>query len=59
MADEIDWSNPFYAAAKRNLEKTKQKVAWAVEGKQMGDIVKVSEEQLEARKRGRKEIDQI
>jgi hypothetical protein len=56
---EIDWDNPFYAAARRNLEKTRQKLSWAVDGKQMKEHVDMSEEQLEARLQSRKGIDQL
>lgn len=54
---EIDWTKPWYAAAKRGLEKTRQKYAWATEGKSMREVM--SPEQVEARKRSRKEIDQV
>lgn len=57
---DIDWNNPFYAAARRGLEKTRQK--YGIDGaKTMDDVVKVEmdADQLEARERSRNEIDQI
>lgn len=57
---QIDWSNPFYAAAKRGLEKTRQKYAWAIEEKVMEDVIDPKRlEQLRAREESRKAIDQI
>lgn len=57
---EIDWNNPFYAAHKRGIEKTRQKYAWAIEQRRMKDVIEpMDKEQLEARSRGRKAIDQL
>jgi DNA polymerase III delta prime subunit len=56
---EIDWDNPFYAAARRNLEKTRQKISVKLEGKPMKDHIDMSEERLEARLQSRKGIDQL
>lgn len=58
-ADDIDWDKPFYAAAKRGLERTRQKYAWATEGKTMQQIIEPKDEdQLRARDESRKGIDQ-
>lgn len=56
--DEIDWDNPFYAAAKRGLERTRQQLGLE-EGKQMRDVVEMDEEQLRAREASRNAIDQV
>jgi len=56
---DIDWDNPFWSASKRNLEKTRAKYSWAIDGKQMREVIEpITKEQLEARERGRKAIDQ-
>jgi hypothetical protein len=58
---EIDWSNPFYAAAKRGLQKTREKLGIA--GKSMGEVIELTtaqdQEQIRARIESRKEIDQV
>lgn len=54
---EIDWDNPFYAAAKRGLEKTRAK--YAVTGQMpIDNVVEISPEQVRARKESREAIDQ-
>lgn len=57
---DIDWNNPFYAAAKRGLEKTRQK--YGITGKSMGEVVEMStamdQEQIRARIESRQAIDQ-
>lgn len=59
--NDIDWNNPFYAAAKRGLERTREKYAWAIDGEQpIGDIIEpMDKEQLQARVAARKSIDQV
>lgn len=58
---EIDWSNPFYAAAKRGLEKTREKYGMDDPERKMGELVQVEidKDQSEARQKSRKGIDQI
>lgn len=57
---EVNWKNPFYAAAKRGLEKSRQKYAKMLEGKTLGEVVSPKDkEQMEARERGRQAIDQM
>jgi len=58
LEKEVDWNKPWFAAAKRGLERTKQRHSWAIEGKKMNEVVQMSEEQLQARQQSRKEIDQ-
>lgn len=57
---DIDWSNPFYAAAKRGIEKTRQK--YGISGKSMGEVIEMTtemdQEQIRARIESRKSIDQ-
>jgi len=57
---DIDWNNPFYAAALRGLDKTRQKLG--ISGKSMSEVVEMTTEidveQLKARLDSRKEIDQ-
>jgi hypothetical protein len=57
---DIDWDNPFYAAAKRGLEKTRQK--YGITGKSMGEVVQMTtqmdQEQIRARIESRQSIDQ-
>ena len=56
---DIDWDNPFYAAAKRGLEKTRQKYEWAIQGKTWKEAISPKdEEQIRARLDSRKQIDQ-
>lgn len=58
--DEIDWDNPFYAAAKRGLQKTRER--YGLDGdKSMEEVVEHEEQdpkQLEARANSRRQIDQ-
>lgn len=57
---DVDWNNPFYAAAKRGLERTREKYSWALEGKTMNEVVpEMSQEQLRAREESRRAIDQL
>jgi hypothetical protein len=51
---EIDWENPFLAAHKREIAKTRERFAWAMEGKSAGEILELEEE----RKKRRDEYDQ-
>lgn len=57
---EIDWSNPFYSAALRGLERTRRKYQLDGAG---GAALKAArerdEEQMQAREKSRKEIDQL
>ena len=58
---DVDWTNPFYAAAKRGLQKTREKYAWAIDGqgKTLSDVVSPNDqEQLRVREESRKAIDQ-
>lgn len=55
---EIDWSNPFWMAAKRSHEKALAAHP-ELRKKQVGDVIEMDADQLEARARSRKEIDQI
>jgi hypothetical protein len=56
---DVDWQNPFYAAAKRGLQKTREKYAWAIDGKEMQEAMSPSDqEQLRVREEGRRAIDQ-
>lgn len=58
---DVDWNNPFYAAAKRGLQKTREKYAWAIDGKgkTLEEVVSPNDQdQLRAREEGRKAIDQ-
>jgi hypothetical protein len=58
---EIDWDNPFYAAHKREIERTKERLQMQIEGKTAGEILEVEEERKEEKEREdpRSEIDQI
>lgn len=60
---EIDWDNPFYAAAKRGLEKTRLKYGLATEDDTpIGEVIerttKQDQEKIRARIESRKSIDQ-
>jgi hypothetical protein len=61
--DDIDWNNPFYAAAKRGLQKTRLKYGIQQAGESIGEVIEMStkqdQEQIRARLESRKEIDQI
>lgn len=56
--ERIDWNKPWFAAAKRGLAKTQEKLEWIKKQQKMGEAVQISQEQLEARKRSREQIDQ-
>jgi hypothetical protein len=57
---DVDWKNPFYAAAKRGLERTRQKLG--LTGKSMAEVIELTtaqdQEQIKARIEARKSIDQ-
>jgi len=54
----IDWNNPFYAAHKREIEKTKQRFQWAIEGKTAGEVLELEEEKKKRRNGQEHEYDQ-
>jgi hypothetical protein len=59
---DIDWkNNPFWAAAKRGLEKTRTK--YGIDDKPMGEVVEndfgLDKKQIQARIESRKYIDQV
>ena len=56
---DVDWDNPFYAAHRREIERTKEQFQTALDQKDKtaGDVL--SEEEQQARENGRGEIDQI
>lgn len=56
---EIDWDNPFYAAHKREIERTRERLQMQIEGKTAGEILEAEEERKEERADPRSEIDQI
>jgi hypothetical protein len=58
---EIDWTNPFYAAHKREIERTRERLQMQIEGKTAGEILEAEEERKEEQQREdpRSEIDQI
>lgn len=57
---EIDWNNPFYAAAKRGIERTREKHRMLIgDASTMRDVVEMEEEQITARDKSRRDIDQI
>ena len=49
----VDWKNPFYAAHRREIERTKELFHWAKEGRTAGEILELEE----ARKKRRAERD--
>jgi len=57
---DIDWDNPFYAAAKRGLQRTREK--YGIDGKSMGEVIEMTtamdQEQIRARIESRQAIDQ-
>lgn len=57
---DIDWNNPFYSAARRGLEKTRQKLG--VSGKSMGEVIEMTTEmdteKLKAQLEARESMDQ-
>lgn len=54
---DVDWENPFYAAHKREIEKTKERLQLQMEGKTAGEILD-AEEERKKRRNGR-EYDQL
>jgi hypothetical protein len=58
---DIDWSNPFWAAAKRGLEKTRQRLG--LSDKSLSTLRETTTEQdqerIKARLEARKSIDQV
>lgn len=60
---DIDWNNPFYAAAKRGLQKTRVKYGLEQPADSIGEVIELTtkqdQEQIRARLESRKEIDQI
>jgi len=60
--DDIDWSLPWYAAAKRGLEKTRLKYG-IQDGDTIGEVIELTtesdQEQIKARLESRKAIDQM
>jgi len=50
---EIDWNNPFYAAHKREIERTKERFQLQIEGKTAGEILE--EEEKQKHRNGREE----
>jgi hypothetical protein len=60
--DEINWNNPFWAGAKRGLEKTKLKYGLA-DGDTVGEVIELTtdsdQEQIKARLESRQAIDQM
>jgi hypothetical protein len=56
---EIDWSNPFWQAAKRAQDRLKQRFGLAESTAEEREATTMSEEQLDARRRSRAEIDQV
>jgi len=60
--DDIDWTNPFYAAAKRGLQKTRVKYGLE-QGDSIGEVIDMTtesdQEQIKARLESRQQIDQI
>ena len=57
---DIDWSNPFWQAAKRAQDRLKQRFGLAESTQEQREqVASMSEEQLEARVKSRKEIDQL
>ena len=55
---EIDWDNPFYAAHKREIAKTRERLQMQIEGKTAGEILEAEEERKEQRDDPESEIDQ-
>lgn len=57
--EEIDWTNPFWAAAKRAYDRQLEQVRG--EPGTVNDVVgdQLDPKQIEARERGRREIDQL
>jgi hypothetical protein len=56
---EIDWDNPFWAAAKRAQQRRMERFAGENDGTTVGQVVEMDKEQLEARQRSRRSIDQL
>lgn len=46
---DIDWTNPFFAAHKREIAKTKERFQWAIEGRTAGEILELEEERKKRR----------
>ena len=55
---EIDWNNPFYAAHKREIAKTRERFQWAIEGKTAGEILELEEERSKRRNGSESEPEQ-
>jgi len=51
---EVDWDNPFFAAHKREIERTRMLFGWAQDGRSAGEILELDEE----RKKRREKLDQ-
>jgi uncharacterized protein YnzC (UPF0291/DUF896 family) len=54
---DVDWDNPFYAAHRREMARTKELFEWAQDGKTAGEILELAEERK--KRRGDSEIDQL
>lgn len=46
---DVDWDNPFYAAHKREIAKTRERFQWALDGKSAGEILELEEERKKRR----------
>jgi intergrase/recombinase len=61
QADDIDWKNPFYAAARRGLQKTRLKYGLVKD--ETAEVIELTtkqdQEQIQARIEGRQAIDQM
>lgn len=58
--DQIDWNNPFWMAARRNLEKTRRKYSISdTEDASMRDVVEFDDEKLRAKLKSRRDVDQL
>lgn len=56
---EIDWENPFWAAAKRAQQKRQEIVSASLGNSTVQQVLDMDEEQIRAREESRRQIDQL